>query len=304
MRATSARSRARWSPRRSRTYQPPIRLVMKRAVKRTWKRLLDERIGGDRRTITLGSGSGRSSDDERRRCASLVEHEPIRKLDHAARGSRCRVAGDARRCRVLGQGLQLARPVARPALVEFPTRRKKGIAPVARAARHQAGVEAERAVGARRRPRLSPGVRVVRARATSHRRSAARMLAASLLEPLGVHSRAVSAGSQGRARSHRRRRRPRGRYYLGKVVGRAHRRQLRRRRDPRLWLAELTKHRTKNLDAPSWLWRALVQLVGLHEHAYLEHCRRYALAAGSAATAHGLGLRPAARARARAHDLS
>jgi uncharacterized protein (DUF2252 family) len=66
-------------------------------------------------------------------------------------------------------------------------------------------------------------------------------------------------------------------HYLGLVVGRAHARQLdadgRRR-----WLAEMHDYRTKNIEAPSWLWHAVVDLVGLHERGYLEHCRRYAMA--------------------------
>jgi uncharacterized protein (DUF2252 family) len=35
------------------------------------------------------------------------------------------------------------------------------------------------------------------------------------------------------------------------------------------------------MDAPSWLWSALVELVAIHERAYLEHCRTYALAHAS-----------------------
>ncbi len=31
------------------------------------------------------------------------------------------------------------------------------------------------------------------------------------------------------------------------------------------------------LDAPSWLWSAIVELIQGHEAAYLDHCRRYAL---------------------------
>ncbi len=63
--------------------------------------------------------------------------------------------------------------------------------------------------------------------------------------------------------------------YLAAVVGRAHARQM----DPptqRRWLAELHRNRTKSLDAPSWLWSAVVELVASHEAAYLDHCRRYA----------------------------
>jgi uncharacterized protein (DUF2252 family) len=67
-------------------------------------------------------------------------------------------------------------------------------------------------------------------------------------------------------------------YYLGMVVGRAHRRQL-DIDQTRRWSAEMASHRTKNIDAPSWLWQALIELVAVHEHGYLEHCRRFALAA-------------------------
>jgi len=70
-------------------------------------------------------------------------------------------------------------------------------------------------------------------------------------------------------------------FYLGMVVGRSHGRQL-DAAGRRAWHREMATHRTKNLDAPSWLWQALVELVALHEHAYLEHCRRYALAADRA----------------------
>jgi uncharacterized protein (DUF2252 family) len=49
------------------------------------------------------------------------------------------------------------------------------------------------------------------------------------------------------------------------------------------WLKTLTGHRTKTLDAPSWLWSAVVELLMSHEGAYLEHCRKYALPAMAAA---------------------
>ena len=66
------------------------------------------------------------------------------------------------------------------------------------------------------------------------------------------------------------------------VVGRAHRRQLDAATRSR-WAAEMATHRTKNIDAPSWLWQSVVELVAIHEHAYLEHCRRYALDVAKAA---------------------
>jgi uncharacterized protein (DUF2252 family) len=65
--------------------------------------------------------------------------------------------------------------------------------------------------------------------------------------------------------------------YLAMVVGVAHARQM-SADDRRTWQAELARHRTKALDAPSWLWQSVVELLVSHEGAYLEHCRRYALA--------------------------
>jgi uncharacterized protein (DUF2252 family) len=65
--------------------------------------------------------------------------------------------------------------------------------------------------------------------------------------------------------------------YLAGVVGTAHGRQM----NPSVrakWRRTLNGNRSKRLDAPSWLWNSVVDLMVSHEAAYLEHCRRYALA--------------------------
>ena len=140
------------------------------------------------------------------------------------------------------------------------------------------------------------------ARGSSRRRSAVADGRGDDARALGVHPRAVAAGPQGRARSASTPTDARAvAYYLGMVVGRAHRRQLDADRDARV-AAEMATHRTKNIDAPSWLWQALVELVAVHEHAYLEHCRRYALAADRGTRARirrGPAARRAGRARMR-----
>ncbi len=65
--------------------------------------------------------------------------------------------------------------------------------------------------------------------------------------------------------------------YLAEVVGLAHGRQM--AADVRKsWLIEIERSRSKQIDAPTWLWSSVVELVSVHEAAYLEHCRRYALA--------------------------
>lgn len=66
--------------------------------------------------------------------------------------------------------------------------------------------------------------------------------------------------------------------YLSFVVGKAHARQM--DKETRLsWLSELKRTKAKSINAPSWLWSSIVDLVGNHEAGYLEHCRRCALAA-------------------------
>jgi len=63
--------------------------------------------------------------------------------------------------------------------------------------------------------------------------------------------------------------------YLAMVVGKAHARQM-DEATRKQWQDELSGHRWKTLDAPSWLWASVVDLLATHEKAYLEHCRRYA----------------------------
>jgi len=64
--------------------------------------------------------------------------------------------------------------------------------------------------------------------------------------------------------------------YLAFVVGRAHASQMDDRARKK-WRDILVRDFSKSLDAPSWLWASVVDLVAHHETAYLEHCRRYAL---------------------------
>jgi uncharacterized protein (DUF2252 family) len=65
--------------------------------------------------------------------------------------------------------------------------------------------------------------------------------------------------------------------YLAEVLGKAHARQMdgATRRE---FSRSLKVQRSTRLDAPSWLWSSVVELASIHEAAYLEHCRSYALA--------------------------
>jgi uncharacterized protein (DUF2252 family) len=67
--------------------------------------------------------------------------------------------------------------------------------------------------------------------------------------------------------------------YLANVVGRAHARQMDgATRDA--WCATLRDYHGGGLEAPSWLWNGVVELMASHESGYLEHCRRFALEDG------------------------
>jgi uncharacterized protein (DUF2252 family) len=66
-------------------------------------------------------------------------------------------------------------------------------------------------------------------------------------------------------------------------VGIAHARQM-TPADRQAWKKTLQGHRSSNLDAPPWLWTSVVDLVGAHEKAYLDHCRRFALDSERATT--------------------
>jgi uncharacterized protein (DUF2252 family) len=64
--------------------------------------------------------------------------------------------------------------------------------------------------------------------------------------------------------------------FLAAVVGKAHGRQM-DAGTRKEWQRELRRSRSKSLNAPSWLWTSLVELLADHERAYLDHCRQRAL---------------------------
>jgi uncharacterized protein (DUF2252 family) len=65
--------------------------------------------------------------------------------------------------------------------------------------------------------------------------------------------------------------------YLAEVVGKAHARQM-DAATRKAFAASFNARRSSKLNAPSWLWSSVVELASTHESAYLEHCRKYALA--------------------------
>ena len=63
---------------------------------------------------------------------------------------------------------------------------------------------------------------------------------------------------------------------LARLLGTAHVRQM-DTAHRKAWVKSLRAATSKVIHAPTWLWQAVVDLVGVHERAYLEHCRQHAL---------------------------
>jgi uncharacterized protein (DUF2252 family) len=65
-------------------------------------------------------------------------------------------------------------------------------------------------------------------------------------------------------------------HLMAGVVGRAHGRQM-KGPERQAWAREIKVRHKRGLNAPRWLWSGVLDLTGLHEKYYLEHCRLYAL---------------------------
>jgi len=255
----------------------PIRFIMKRAARRTWKQLSQDRLGGADGKLPIGKQFWPLSEEERNAVEEMVRGEQAHRLvtvlearDDTAEVRLLDAAYWVKGCSSLG----LWRASA---LVETIDRTKKG-----REKRTRALLDFKEAIAtwapASEKARLPThqGERVVTgarklAPALGDRMGFGTMLGHDVFlrellpQDLKVELDELSSDEGKHVAT-----------YLGMVVGRAHARQLDRpQRDA--WSAELSAHRTKTLHAPSWLWSSIVDLVGLHESAYLKHCRRYAL---------------------------
>jgi uncharacterized protein (DUF2252 family) len=260
----------------------PIRLVMKRAVKRTWRHVFDERLGRQRlrrrrRQIPLGSRFWPLDDKERAAIRDTVELDSVRHLvthleerDDNAKIEFVDAAFWVKGCSSLG----LWRAAV---LVDIVETKKRGERRTPSLLDFKQAVVASSPWAPGYDPDLAPAQRVVAGARKLAPALGDRMVATDLLDrsvyirellpqDLKVELDHLSV-EDGRAVA----------YYLGMVVGRAHGRQM-PAADRERWRVEMATHRSKNLDAPGWLWQALVELVAVHEHAYLEHCRRHALA--------------------------
>ena len=252
---------------------PPesVTAAMKQSMGRSWKHLARERLKNIKPTIPMGSKFWPLSSPEKDDIKALFKTDALRQLAVSLRSrdddGEIEVLDAAywmKGCSSLGK-LRMA------VLVAVGEGKKKDLAlmdvkeAIAAAAPRYADQKmpkdnAERVVqGAQN---LSPllGKRMVAAKVGCHSVFVRELLPQDLkleIESLTIDQAMKSAN------------------FLASVVGQAHGRQL-DERTRQSWADSLEKHRSKSLDAPSWLWSSVVSLIGSHEVAYLEHCRRYA----------------------------
>ena len=250
-----------------------IKTALREAAGRSWKHLADERIEGVEPAIPLGSRFWPLTEEERAGVDAMFADEQLRRLATSLRSREddapVRVMDAAywrKGCSSLGR-LRIAVLVAigtgkneRHCLMDV----KEAIAP---AAPCSAGVEmpadnGQRVLSGARH--LSPflGGRMVAAHLLGRDVFVRELLPQDLKLEIERVSQQEAMGIA---------------EFLAHIVGRGHARQM-GVADRLAWLTELKRNRSGTLDAPSWLWNSVVDLVGTHESAYLEHCRRYALA--------------------------
>jgi uncharacterized protein (DUF2252 family) len=245
-----------------------VQLIARRSAARTWKHLAEERLEDTKPTIPRGSKFWNLSADEKLDVNALLkkpemhrlvtamksrhEHDHIKLLDAAFWMKGCSSLGLLRIAALVAIGKK-QRDFA---LLDL----KQAVAAVApRYAGHRMPKNnAERVIeGARQ---LSPLLGARMASGTVAEKSV--FVRELLPQDLKVEVNQLSVKEAMRASS-----------FLAAVVGKAHARQMDNKTRNR-WQTELRRHRSKSLDAPSWLWLSVVSLIGSHEIAYLEHCRR------------------------------
>jgi uncharacterized protein (DUF2252 family) len=251
----------------------PVETVLRQSMKREWRQLAQERIEDVKPNIPLGERFWALSDEERKEIEILFATEPARKLitslkhrnddakvrvlDAAYWMKGCSSLGRLRYAVLLGVGPKKDREFCLVDIKEAV----RAAAPATKNARMPNDFAERVVTGARN---LSPflGERMLAAKFLSRPVVLRELMPQDLKLEIDLLTReeAVAAAS-----------------YLAGVVGKAHARQMDSATRKR-WTAELNRNRSKNLDAPGWMWRSVVELIASHETAYLEHCRRYAIA--------------------------
>lgn len=250
----------------------PVRFVLKQALRRKWRHLAEERIEDVKPSIPLGERFWTLSKGEKRAIDHLFASEETRKMVTALKErddkSPVKLVDEAywmKGCSSLGR--------LRFAVLAEVGKKKSSLCLID--IKEAVSAAAPRADGGKM-PRDN-GRRVVEGARHLSPYLGKRMLAAQLLGKPVVLRELMPQDLKLEMEQLTREEIVASARYLASVVGKAHARQLDEKARSS-WLIDLQANRSKKLDAPTWLWTSVVDLLSIHEKAYLEHCREYALA--------------------------
>jgi uncharacterized protein (DUF2252 family) len=248
-----------------------VRFVLKQALKRKWRHLAEERIEDVKPSIPLGERFWSLSKGEKQAIEHLFASEETRKMVTALKErddkSPVKIVDEAywmKGCSSLGR--------LRFAVLAEVGKKKSSLCLID--IKEAVSAAAPRADG-KKMPRDN-GRRVVEGACHLSPYLGKRMLAAQLLGKPVVLRELMPQDLKLEMEQLTREEIVASARYLAGVVGKAHARQL-DEKTRNSWLTDLQANRSKKLDAPTWLWTSVVDLLSIHEKAYLEHCRQYAL---------------------------
>lgn len=252
----------------------PVEQVMQEALRRRWKNLAEERIRDVRPTIPRGDKFWDVSKSERKAIEELIRSEGVRALVTSLRDRKDKsdielldLAYWVKGCSSLGR-LRFA------VLVGVDHKKRKNGDVCFLDIKEATTAAAPRSASAPT-PRDN-AQRVVQGARNLSPNLGERMLAARLMERSVVVRELMPQDLKLEMETLTPDEAVHAARYLASVIGEAHARQMThiQRRE---WRRAFIQRNSKTLDAPSWLWTSVVDLVAMHEGAYLEHCRRYSL---------------------------
>src|ERR1700761_6998134 len=255
-----------------------VRVVMKEAVRRSWRHLAEERREDIEPSIPLGPRFWPLAKTERREIEALFEKDSLARLATVLRGT-----GDEADVEVLDaaywvKGCSSLGRLRYAVLLDIDGAAVEGDDLCLIDIKEAAQAAAPRYPGVRM-PRDN-AERVVEGARHLSPSLGERMRSARLAERAVVIRELLPQDMKLTIEQFTRDEAMKAARFLALVVGKAHARQM-DDTERKAWLGELRRSRSKTIDAPPWLWKSIVELMSGHEAGYLEHCRRYSLEAGA-----------------------